>query len=365
MSRAITLALLAVVAAGLVVVSGIISIKASSGHWPLTAWFLDFTKRRSVATHAIGIRVPPLDGTSLILKGAAHYETGCRPCHGSPGTSPPRIPARMTAHPPDLRQQVPRWDPAELFYIVKHGIKFTGMPAWPSAQRDDEVWAVVAFLRALPELDADAYARLVFGGTGQRESIDARPASGETSAVLRLVGDSCQRCHGKDGQGRENAAFPRLAGQRAEYLRLALQAYADGSRHSGTMTPIASGLDTGLVRSVADYYAGLPPPVGSTGGAAVLRGAEIATRGIPAQQVPPCSECHGPSTHDRNPAYPNLTGQFAEYLSLQLRLFAGDRRGGSPYGHIMRKIASGLTAEQIEDVAAHYASLPAGGPSDR
>ena len=63
MKRLIAFALLAVGAAGILVLSGIIPIKASSGHWPLTAWFLDFTKRRSVATHSIGIRVPRLSTT--------------------------------------------------------------------------------------------------------------------------------------------------------------------------------------------------------------------------------------------------------------------------------------------------------------
>ena len=209
--------LLAGFAAGLVVLSGLVPIKASSGHWAITAWFLDFTKRRSVATHSIGTRVPPLDDPTMVLKGAAHYETGCRWCHGSPREAPPTIPARSTPHPPDLRQQVSRWQPRELFYIVKHGIKFTGMPAWPAAARDDEVWTVVAFLRTLPATSADAYARLVEGvGRGAEES-PSLTSAGSSPSVLSYVRANCDRCHGTHGQGREHAAFPRLAGQRAEY----------------------------------------------------------------------------------------------------------------------------------------------------
>ena len=59
----------------------------------------------------------------------------------------------MLPPPPDLSKAAPQWKERELFWIVKNGLKYTGMPAWPSRQRDDEVWAVVAFLRRLPDLD--------------------------------------------------------------------------------------------------------------------------------------------------------------------------------------------------------------------
>src|SRR5688572_30227281 len=137
MRRLLLFGLLAAFATCLLVLSGLISIKASSGHWAVTAWLLDFTKQRSVATHSLGTRVPPLDDPTMVLKGAAHYETGCQWCHGSPREPLPTIPARSTPHPPDLQRQVSRWQPRELFYLVKHGVKFTGMPAWPAVGRDD------------------------------------------------------------------------------------------------------------------------------------------------------------------------------------------------------------------------------------
>ena len=129
----------------LVAASGIIPIKASSGHWAVTRWFLNFSKERSVATHTLGTK-PPSDLKTdwRVLMGAGHYETGCRPCHGRPGTPMPRIPFAMTPRPPRLAGNLDRFDAGELFYIVKHGIKFTGMPAWPAKHRDDEVWSMVA-----------------------------------------------------------------------------------------------------------------------------------------------------------------------------------------------------------------------------
>ena len=115
-------ATLLAVGALLVVVSGIVPIKASAGHWAITEMFLQFAKRRSVATHAIGIKVPPLDDRALVLKGAGHFEGGCRPCHGRPGEPPPRIPQAMTPKAPALAARIGICTPAQFFYIVKLGI---------------------------------------------------------------------------------------------------------------------------------------------------------------------------------------------------------------------------------------------------
>ena len=54
----LTVAVVGIVGA-LVVVSGLMPITASSGHWAVTEWFLHFTMRRSVATHSLGIHAPP------------------------------------------------------------------------------------------------------------------------------------------------------------------------------------------------------------------------------------------------------------------------------------------------------------------
>ena len=247
--------LIAVAVAGfLVIVSGIMPITASSGHWPITAWFLHFSMQRSVGTHSLGIDVPPLDDPDLILKGAGHYETGCRSCHGSPGIKQPRIAQQMTPSPPYLPPRISEWDPEELFYLVKHGVKFTGMPAWPSQHRDDEVWAMVAFLRKLPNLDEDAYRRLVQGEPAATPPIQSMLGP---SAVPSAFVQSCVRCHGSDAVGRGSSAFPNLAGQRPEYLQNALHAYARGERHSGIMQPIAAALRPETIADIARYYAAL------------------------------------------------------------------------------------------------------------
>jgi cytochrome c553 len=358
---AVVLAALAVVG-GLVAASGIVPIKASAGHWPITRWFLSFAMARSVSTYSLPVSTPALDDPALVLKGAGHYDFGCRPCHGSPGQRPPTIALAMTPSPPYLPPAVAGWDPEELFYIVKHGVKFTAMPAWPSLRRDDEVWAMVAFLRTLPRLDATGYRRLVSGDETVGAEVARVPGLPRPRHAPGAVRTSCGPCHGVDGHGRGLGAFPRLAGQRPAYLLGSLEAYARGERQSGIMGPIAAGLGADEMRELSGYYASLPATVAHTVSrpdrAAGDLGETIAQRGLPRRRVPACVACHGPGAGPRNPMYPQLAGQYAEYLALQLRLFKDDRRGGTPYAHIMRMVAARLTPEQVAAVAAYYASLP-------
>jgi cytochrome c553 len=344
----------------LVAAFGIIPIKASSGHWAITRSLLQFTKERSVATHSFAIKSPPLDEPWLVLKGAGHYEIGCRPCHGSPELHHPRIAQRMLPAPPYLAQAISKWEREELFYIIKHGLKFTGMPAWPSPQRDDEVWAMVAFLVAFPELDAEKYRGLV-NGESRAFAKDVPLTALEGSENLdHPITVSCARCHGADGLGREVAAFPKLAGQRPTYLAASLEAFASGKRHSGIMEPIAAALSAEQIRELARHYEKMesPSPLSAQHDTAlaIVRGEAIAQLGIPNQNVPACAGCHDHGTTPRNPTYPVLEGQYAEYLTLQLTLFKQEQRGGTPYAHLMRRVAMGLNAEQMRDVASYYAS---------
>jgi cytochrome c553 len=249
----------ALAALGLAVAaSGVIPVTASSGHFALTERLLVFAKQRSVATHTLGVSAPPLGEPSAVLKGAGHFESACRPCHGAPDLPrPPRVARAMLPPPPNLSERAPAWQPEELFYIVKNGIKMTGMPAWPSLVRDDEVEAMVAFLSVLPSLDAEGYRRLVHGAGTAPAAAVAKSSAEPLGALLgsehppRVVSESCARCHGLDGRGRGNAAFPALAGQSQRYLLAALEAYASDRRQSGVMQPLAAALGPDELREVS------------------------------------------------------------------------------------------------------------------
>lgn len=347
-----------IVIAALVVVSGVVPITASSGHWPITEALLDFAKVRSVSTHAWGIDAPPLADEALVLKGAGHYESACVPCHGGPGRTIPPVVGAMTPRPPDLIQQLGRWQPEELFSIVKHGIKFTGMPAWPIQQRDDEVWAMVAFLRRLPTLDTVKYQQLVYGEANPGvNSVDVARV-GEVPAP-RAVHDICWRCHGVNGTGRGAGAFPSLAGQRSAYVYASLRAFRDRSRFSAIMSEIAHELSDDAMREVADYYERLPPrePEGHGDEASIAMGRAVATQGISDRDIPPCIECHGPTMLPKNALYPQLTGQHFHYLTSQLTLLQAHRRGGTANVNLMHTFVSRLRPDEIRDVARYYAAL--------
>ena len=360
---------LLMIGGAIVATSGIVPIKASSGHWAVTRWLLNFGKERSIATHSMGTK-PPKDWNEdwRIWIGAGHYETGCRPCHGSPGSAMPRIPFAMTPNPPRLGENLKRFDPAELFYLVKHGIKFTGMPAWPAQHRDDEVWSMVAFLQRLPQLSRDEYRHLAIGEAEKTATAPVEDMLAPSNAPA-AVEQSCARCHGFDGNGRGKGAFPKLAGQKVEYLYQSLRAYSKGERESGIMEPIAASLEDSAIRELAEFYSSQVrnPPEENLDPARIERGREIARNGLPDQNVAACVACHGPYPTRRNQVFPVLHGQPVEYLVRQIELFQGMHRGGTEFHHLMHFTVIGLDAEQRRDVAHYYSSLqlPEGGQDSR
>lgn len=255
------------------------------------------------------------------------------------------------------------------------------MPAWVSQQRDDEVWAMVAFLQKLPTLSPERYERLAYGeladtGITMGAELD-RLLPPDEPLHAKLA--NCARCHGLDGNGRGQGAFPKLAGQSEAYLRASLEAYAEGERHSGIMQPIAANLNEAAMSALASHYAELDSPAaqepepGQTEAAdppeeaaeaadpaSIARGREIARQGIPEQGVPSCVDCHGPGHGPRNPYYPELAGQYADYIALQLHLFKEGKRGGTAYADIMHSMVERMDKEAMRDVAAYYSSLGEG-----
>ncbi len=327
---------------------GFFNVGASSGHWKITDWFLHFAMRSAVRTYALAVEVPDELPPYAIQPAAGHFARGCAICHGAPGEA--RSPAvnLMLPHPPDLAGKVGEWTDAQLFRIVKHGVRFTGMPAWPTQQRDDEVWAMIAFLRELPAMDEATWRDLAYG--------DSEPAIGQTPDFDRALAE-CTRCHGEDGRG-HSPVTPVLAGQNETYLLESLEAYVDGRRHSGVMGIPASAVDSKLFAGLARHFSALPapsPPAPSDP-TLIARGEEIARRGIERHDVPACLGCHG--RPDRNPVYPEIAGQPAAYLALQLKLFRSDNRGGTRFEHLMRNAAKKLSDEDITALAAYFAQAP-------
>jgi len=146
--------------------SGSYDVAADVPHWKVTSWFMDMVREQSIDARSSDLQVPNLDDPQLISTGAAHYSEMCVVCHRAPGVAESELRQGLYPKPPDLTRGAP--PPAESFWVIKHGIKMTGMPAWGKTHDDHKIWAMVAFLRKLPSLDAASYAAM----TGAAQAAD-------------------------------------------------------------------------------------------------------------------------------------------------------------------------------------------------
>ena len=154
-------ALLIAVVAAVLVHMGSFDVAADKPHSQPVFWLMDTVRERSVAIRAAGITVPgDLADAKRIASGAAQYDEMCSLCHLAPGMKRTEISRGLYPRAPELRRKS-ELTPAEQFWVVKHGLKMTGMPAWGVTHNDELLWDVVAFLRNLPELTADQYQTLV------------------------------------------------------------------------------------------------------------------------------------------------------------------------------------------------------------
>jgi cytochrome c553 len=233
--------------------SGLFNVAATSKHsWPV-AVLLHYSMEQSVAFHASDLEPPNLDDPTLILRGATHYASGCAPCHGAPGELASPIAQHMTPTPPGLYSAGRDFTPSQLFWIVKNGVKMTAMPAWPAQQRKDEIWAMVAFLRHLPDFNTEAFSK-ISSWNGETGFLSDMPSTVQGSSFNPA---SCARCHGADGKGR-NGASPNIAGLSGARIVQTMRDYRDGSRPSGFMQPVAAALTDAQIAEAASYYAALP-----------------------------------------------------------------------------------------------------------
>lgn len=359
---------LAAVALGFFVIAPY-NIAASLPHLPGVSWLLHQYMQNAVRTWSAGTERPDwldLDDPALIRLGAGHFEGGCAPCHGAPGRAPNPIAEAMQPAPPPLEGPAAEYATEELHWLVLNGLKYTGMPAWPSEHRDDEPWALAAFLLRYPELDPAGYERLAHGPVEPaREAplANARAISFSGRADrLASVEDNCARCHGEDGLGRDGTA-PKLAGQSREYLHATLLGYAVEDRPSGIMEPIAAALTPAEMEALAARYAAMPAfgpePFDPADAALYALGAEIAGRGT--DDVPSCLACHGDGlTPPRKPLYPAIGGQTRRFLTVWLHLWRERDWGATEFSHLMHAAARPLDDRQIEALAVFFA---AGGPA--
>jgi mono/diheme cytochrome c family protein len=144
----------------LVAYSGLVQVAAGKEDALPVRWLLGTTAARSIETQARSIRVPPLGDARRLERGLLVYQEACVACHGAPGIAPTEVGRGLDPAPPDLQRTLrySEGDAARLFWIVKNGIRMTGMPAFAGSRSDEELWGVVALVLQLPRLSGEQYA---------------------------------------------------------------------------------------------------------------------------------------------------------------------------------------------------------------
>jgi mono/diheme cytochrome c family protein len=158
-------AVVALLVAGALVAAwtGLVAVAATGPQSGVVEWYLHTARERSVARRAGAIEVPPLDDPRLLRTGLVEYQEMCVACHGAPGVRQSSLARGLNPMPPDLARpgDLHEGSTARTFWIVKNGLRMTGMPAFGPTHDDEELWAVTAFVERLPELSPEDYAAML------------------------------------------------------------------------------------------------------------------------------------------------------------------------------------------------------------
>jgi mono/diheme cytochrome c family protein len=147
------------IAVGIVVLyAGFYNVAATHQHLAPTYWLLQIGLRESIERHARRVEVPPSTDSALLERGRTLYAAHCVQCHGAPGVAPRPFALGLTPLPKNLAPIARERSTSELYWVIKNGIKMTGMPAWEFRLSERDLWAVTTFVRQLPFVSPQHYA---------------------------------------------------------------------------------------------------------------------------------------------------------------------------------------------------------------
>lgn len=161
----LVLLVLAAVGAGAFIWFGMFNVAADDPHWPATYRLMETVRGRSIHNRASGIEVPPLDDEALIRSGAGNYNSMCVGCHLSPGASDTELSLGLYPSPPTW-SELGAVEPHQAYWVIKHGIKMSGMPAWGKSMDDQYIWGMVALMQQFPHMTAAQYEALIAASPG-------------------------------------------------------------------------------------------------------------------------------------------------------------------------------------------------------
>ncbi len=166
MITVVVLAFAALLGAGIFIWSGLYNIGADDVHTKPVYSMLQMLRDRSITARAKALHPPPnLNDPALIRQGAGNYDSMCTSCHLGPGMEGTEMSKGLYPAPPNLSAEEIN-NPAHHFWVIKHGIKASGMPAWGKSMDDQYIWGIVAFLQQLPKLSPEQYLAMVASSGG-------------------------------------------------------------------------------------------------------------------------------------------------------------------------------------------------------
>ncbi|WEF34430.1 c-type cytochrome [Pseudoduganella chitinolytica] len=170
-------------------------VAATRQHFQFVHTLLERAMQHSVAFHARDVAVPAR-APGAVLHGAGLYSQHCQQCHGAPGVAPLPFAQSMQPVPGPLVDAARHWQPRELYWITRHGIKMSGMPAWGVRLSEAELWALVAFLQRMPHLTAADYrATLAAARPPDTVAPTSMPQPDARRGRVALTQYACQSCH--------------------------------------------------------------------------------------------------------------------------------------------------------------------------
>ncbi len=195
-----TLTILGLVGVAGFIWAGLYNVGATRQHLQSVFSVLEVAMHRSVRLHARNINTPPLEDQAMIRRGATCYNGKCVQCHGAPGVAQDDIGKSMQPLPGPLVDATQKFHPRELYWITRHGIRLSGMPAWEFRLTESEMWDVVAFLQHLPKLTPQAYADIAvrqidIASCGRDVNAAATRAPDVGRGKQALYQYACSACH--------------------------------------------------------------------------------------------------------------------------------------------------------------------------
>lgn len=142
--------------------TGTYNIAAAEPHSALVQWMFATVRDRSIVARAPSLEIPDLNDSPRIEAGLRSYHAMCMPCHSAPGRQPTTVQQGLNPEPPKLdSERVQKRRNEELYWIIKNGIRMTGMPDFGKTHKDEALWPIIAFVRQLPRLHGKDYDAMI------------------------------------------------------------------------------------------------------------------------------------------------------------------------------------------------------------